>query len=537
MDESSAAIRNHLDSALSIKNVTLTFSNNATVMDVLDLKCGEYLSTPNITLRNREDEAYTFCVVLYPFGRSPSRNRRLGGFGMSYAQLPLPLFQRNNEMGKFQKEKLMLYLQFLPDSLDQTADVSFAMRLRGQQTSSRRFDLQWQAGMRLVHPSRTQLDQGQAHDFGTSLMRSDMVTSFWEGTEPIQLQLDVQIHSPPPSSSIRRKGWAPLRDLRRLDEEELLYHDTEQVRVGRVVVPVLTKLSQRPRMFELGVYPGVEYRIMRIHSPAAKSNVRIDLASPDSSEDLFYSRPGVLFDLKPIYPLVRQLERHWPVTVSETEIPRLYTPGQYNIVSALGSVLTALAGLALAFFISQGISLYYIPSRSMEPTLQVGDVLLVEKISPRISHTGYHAGDIVLFHPPKPLQDLVTRSGGRVDDRDLFVKRIAAEPGDRFRVDPQGRVQIATAAGAPRQHLDLCAASPEVEPLGLLLQYLPPHGLETLVPPNQWEVLGDCGAVSIDARVWGELPTENIVGRPLLRLWPHLGAIPPLPESIGGDGK
>ena len=41
-------------------------------------------------------------------------------------------------------------------------------------------------------------------------------------------------------------------------------HDTEQVRVGKVVVPVLSKLEQRPRMFQLGAYPGVEYRIMQI---------------------------------------------------------------------------------------------------------------------------------------------------------------------------------------------------------------------------------------------------------------------------------
>jgi signal peptidase I len=517
--------------------LTLIFENNITVMDVLDLKCGEYRSTPNITLQNREGEACTFCVLLFPFGCDPGKSRRRGGFGMSYAPVPFPLFQ-NNEMTKFQKEKLMLYLQFIPSSTDQTADVSFSMRLRGQQTSARRFDLQWQAGMRFVHPSRTQLDQGQAHDFGTSLMRSDLITSFWEETEPIQVQLDLQIHTPPHrSSDSKRKGLTSLRDLRRLNKEEELYHDPEQVRVGRVVVPVLTNLSQRPRMFELGVYPGVEYRIMRIRGPSARMKNGIYLTSPETTEDLFYSRPGALYDLKPMYPLVRQLERPWPVTVSEMEIPRLYTPGQYNIISALGSVMTAVAGLALAFLVSQGISLYYIPSRSMEPTLQVGDVLLVEKISPRINRNGYHAGEIVLFHPPSTLQDLVTRSGGRVDDRDLFVKRIAAEPGDRFRVDPKGLVQITTPSGARREHLDLCPALTEVEPLGLLLQYLPPKGMETQVPPNQWEVLGDCGAVSIDSRVWGALPTENIVGRPLMRLWPRLGTIPPLPESLEEDRK
>ena len=524
IDATSMEEMNRSVSPSSIQNGTLQFTNNATVMDVLDMKRGECLSTPSFTVQ-AGGESYSFCVLLYPFG-CHAKDRPRGGFGMSYATVPWFSFptNKNNEMAKFQNEKLQIYLQFLPAQEDQTVDASFTLRLCGQQRSAPRFDLEWSAGMRFVHRSSTRLDQGQAHDFGTSLMRSDLITSFWEeGMDPLQVQLDLQIHSRPPPPPVPRNGMAPWQDLRHRGDDISFLHDTEQVRVGRVVVPILTKLSQRPRMFELGVYPGVEYRILRIHTSRPNSND--PMTKHTTTVDLFYSQPGALYDLKPIYPLVRQLERHWPVTVSEEEIPRLYTPHQYNVISALGSVVTAVAGLALAFIISQGISLFYIPSRSMEPTLQVGDVLLVEKVSPRVSHT-YHAGDVVLFHPPTPLQDLVERSGGRVSERDLFVKRIAAEPGDRVRVDPDGHVQITAPTGARREHCDLCAA--DVEPLGLLRQYLPPQGRETQVPPNQYAVLGDCGAVSIDSRVWGALPTENIVGRPVLRLWPRLGPIPPL---------
>lgn len=54
-------------------------------------------------------------------------------------------------------------------------------------------------------------------------------------------------------------------------------------------------------MFAQGVYPGVEYRIMRItekNEPDTDSEEEIDI---------FESKPGVNYDLKPIYPLVQQL--------------------------------------------------------------------------------------------------------------------------------------------------------------------------------------------------------------------------------------
>jgi hypothetical protein len=358
----------------------------------------------------------------------------------------------NDSRKKFQNYNVGLYLQYLPthDTDDRVVDVSFTMRLLGGHatTNNQRLALEWSAGMRFVPLSQAQLRDGQANDFGTALMRSDLLSSFFaaadadaddddddEDTATIQVQLDLQLHEPPirPKRHVHRNkdtmkhglsSFFTLRDIRYPKGDELSAttdndgdqndpevfvptpppHDTDEVRVGRVVVPICTKLSQRPNMFRLGIYPGVEYRILRIHTdtlsstppPPPLSEMEQDgttdrRLSPSSvgnkgkSIDLFYSQPGALYDLKPIYPLVKQLERPWPVTVHESDIPKLCTPYQYNVISAIGSLLTAITGLAVAFLVSQCVSLYYIPSKSMDPTLRVGDVLLVEKISPKIN--------------------------------------------------------------------------------------------------------------------------------------------------------
>jgi signal peptidase I len=552
-----------------VQNVTLTWERNGTVSEWLDLERGAYVRTNTITVLGTDQQSYTFCVKVYPFGCSSSSSSGSSGFGMSYALTPQerPWPFQNNPMAKFD-QNLMIFLQFIPQTIDQTADVSFRIRLCGQQAlPARRLDIEWQAGMRLVHPTYGQLGQGQANDFGTSLMRSNLITSFWNHDDatnksPIQIQLDLQIHQRPPvvtmypssSSSVQHSPfltlplphWLQLRDIRQIHSSTITtqqqqQHDMEQVRVGRVVVPIITKLSQRQRMFQMGVYPGVEYRILRIHQPITQQQ-QLDSNEQNYTRnhpnvDLFYSRPGAYYDLKPMYPLVQQLERPWPVTVSEQDIPKLYTPNQYNAISAIGSLLTAFTGLLVAFFISQCISLYYIPSRSMDPTLKIGDVLLVEKVSPQIAKglgnmgSRYHTGDIILFNPPIPLQDIVARSGSAIDRRALFVKRVAAEPGDRVVVHPTGTVQITTPNGAPRgtYRRDLC----DEEPNRLIQKFLPNSLQETIVQPDTVAVLGDCASVSIDSRVWGSLPTQNIVGRPIVRLWPisKFGPVPALPSS------
>jgi signal peptidase I len=134
------------------------------------------------------------------------------------------------------------------------------------------------------------------------------------------------------------------------------------------------------------------------------------------------------------------------------------------------------------------------------------------------------------------LRDLVSQSGGRLGSRDLFVKRIAALPGDTFAVNRQSGTVQTNAQPVSTSRRDLCDA----EPLGLIQTYLSQAPkLPQVVPTDTVQVLGDCSFVSIDSRVWGPLPVENIVGRPIVRLWPlsKFGPVPLLPPlSSSWDG-
>lgn len=540
-------------------NATLSFPISCA--ELLEFPPGHCVTSETFTLHAAEEDtaagaggsgehSYDFCVHLYPRGvgaakKSPfgTNNNNTkgggggggGGFGMSYAMVPPALFAASGSTSG--SERVYLYLQFLPRRADQTVDASFALRLVGRQSTGRRFDVEWRAGMRFVAAGTGKLAEGRASDFGAPLLPTGLLPIFWgadsaaSGNGTPTVHVELQLHARPATerrngraaahtNNTASGGFRPLRDIRRDVDNDDARHDTEAVRVGRIVVPVVSRLADRPRLMALGAYPGVEYRILRIHDDG-------------DGGDLFYSQPGALYDIKPIYPLVRQLERTWPITVRESDLPTLYTPGMYNAVSAIGSLLTAATGLLTAFVLSQAVSLFYIPSRSMDPTLAVGDVLLVEKISPR-GWGNYRTGDVVLFAPPARLREIVAQSGGRrLTRRDLFVKRIAAEPGDVVRVNPSGRVEVNGRPAAGRR--DRCDA----EPLGLIQNFLPAAAAEFTVPKGTLEVLGDCGSVSIDSRVWGPLPKENVIGRPVLRLWPlsQFGPVPALADGSTEDRR
>ena len=497
------------------QDFVVSFPGYSELMNILP---GAHVVSNVIQVVDDTNTTHDFQVLLYPRGgghNSKNSKPLENGFGMSYK-----LF------GESSSEKVGVYLQYLGDDI---VDATFTLRLKGNQNTGRKFDVEWSSGMRFVPMDRSNLKQGMANDFGAHLMLTKMLPEFMgvaneTDNNPLKAHVSITIHprlnESKVLSSVKEESLQtgllqsiglPFRDIRQA-ASNVVDHDSEEVRVGKIVVPVLSKLKQRSRMFQLGAYPGVEYRIMRIFDP--------------NGTEVFSSVPGASYEIRPIYPLVDQLERPWPVVVNEAEIPKLLTANMYNIISAIGSLITAIGGLTSAFLISQAISLFFIPSRSMDPTLQVKDVLVVDKVSPRLlGDANKKVGDVVLFSPPDRLRSIVSSSGGRITDRDLFVKRIAAGPGDTVTIDSSGAVKINGVA--PKERRDLCGA----EPLRLIERYIQPATIT--VKEGQVFVLGDCSSVSVDSRVWGPLDTKEIAGKPIMRLWPleRFGSVPSLPTT------
>lgn len=159
-------------------------------------------------------------------------------------------------------------------------------------------------------------------------------------------------------------------------------------------------------------------------------------------------------------------------------------------------------GLVLAFGIRTFIAeTRYIPSASMEPTLQINDRVLVDKVGYRF-HTPQRA-DIIVFNPTAPLLKL--------NVRDDLIKRIIGLSGEQVQVKG-GQVYI---NNQPLPE-DYIAVKPNYT-------WGP-----AIVPPNSYLVLGDNRNQSYDSHYWGFVPSDHIVGRAVVRFWPlnHAGVFP-----------
>src|SRR6478672_1529917 len=109
-------------------------------------------------------------------------------------------------------------------------------------------------------------------------------------------------------------------------------------------------------------------------------------------------------------------------------------------------VFTIALALGLAFAVQAlAVKPYRIPSGSMEPTLDIGQRVLVNRLSHRLG-ADPNVGDIVTFHPPQGADELPPRCGATPADgqpcplptpgesNQTFIKRVVGLAGDRITV-------------------------------------------------------------------------------------------------------
>ncbi|MEQ8381261.1 MAG: signal peptidase I [Coleofasciculus sp. A1-SPW-01] len=172
--------------------------------------------------------------------------------------------------------------------------------------------------------------------------------------------------------------------------------------------------------------------------------------------------------------------------------------------------------IGLSVFLAIGIRSFvaearYIPSGSMEPTLQINDRLIIDKISYNFRQP--QRGDIVVFSPTEALK--------QQNFKDAFIKRVIGLPGETVEVKG-GRVYVNDQA-LREQYIE---EKPEYS-----------YGPVT-VPEDNYLVLGDNRNNSYDSHYWGFVPRDKIIGRAIVRFWPlnRVGEVDVI-ESVAPDAS
>jgi len=188
--------------------------------------------------------------------------------------------------------------------------------------------------------------------------------------------------------------------------------------------------------------------------------------------------------------------------------------------STTGSVIELVTIVAVALGLALAIQAFVvkpfrIPSESMEPTLDVGQRVLVDRITMHFSDPG--RGDVVVFKPPAGAdrdQCGVSHPADQACPRPTptrsqtnFIKRVVGLPGDHLKVIA-GRVWIDGKALKepyirPSSDCEICNLPREIT-----------------VPPGTFFMMGDNRGESDDSRTWGPVPKKWIIGKAFFTYWP-----------------
>ncbi|HEV3221152.1 MAG TPA: signal peptidase I [Candidatus Acidoferrales bacterium] len=192
-------------------------------------------------------------------------------------------------------------------------------------------------------------------------------------------------------------------------------------------------------------------------------------------------------------------------------------------------LVTILLALFLTTFVVQS---FKIPSQSMEPTLLVGDHLLVNKFifggtgawyEKLLPYRAIRHGDIIVFRFP-------------YDDHPYYVKRVIGLPGDAVRIVDQ---QVFVNGQLLNEPYVVHDPTVPYDPFGdtfppttsryMLRSVVRPEWAdqildhvsngELIVPPGKYFVMGDNRDRSSDSRFWGFVDRTAIMGGPVVIYW------------------
>lgn len=152
-----------------------------------------------------------------------------------------------------------------------------------------------------------------------------------------------------------------------------------------------------------------------------------------------------------------------------------------------------LAGITIALVRYFLFKPFYVKGESMEPTYLAKEYLIIDELSYRFREPV--RGEVIVFRAP-------------VAEKDFYLKRIIALPGERVKVE-ENKVIVFNS-----EH-----------PQGILVEeeYLveeTPGDVSYTLGPDEYFVLGDNRDASFDSRRFGPITKDVIVGRTWIRGWP-----------------
>jgi signal peptidase I len=188
-------------------------------------------------------------------------------------------------------------------------------------------------------------------------------------------------------------------------------------------------------------------------------------------------------------------------------------------------IFVGVTALSLALAVqAYAVKPYAIPSGSMEPTLRIGDRVLVDRAGHRLGAQP-EVGDIVVFHPPAGADAQPAACGGPTgttpcarptaeQSDQTFIKRVVALGGDTIAIRDGHAIRNGRMAAEPFAAdcggVDGCDFPEEIT-----------------VPEGSVYLMGDNRGASLDSRFWGPVPVSWVIGQARASYWPpsHLGAL------------